>query len=752
MDFENNKYETNESKNDNESKAFVAQNTPIIKKQKLTELFRNKKKVLSIIAGIILIFCLVYFFIGNHKKKPLNLNEIIKNNLINKQISKIKVKELSEEKAEIFNSTHSSQWIVITSINRPNRCISRLLNISEPWKIVVVADKKTNDLYWRIFKDSVKLFYLSIEDQLKLGYNILKYIPFNSYSRKNIGYLYAIQHGAKEIYEIDDDIFFFNLYGLSHYLENYTFYAENNNSTFMVNPYCYHGHSTIWPRGYRLKDINQNSETKFRRIASRGLNLNHLIFQGLLNINPDVDSIFLKTRTNKKFSMNQFFYLIGPLTYLPGNFVPINSKNTRYLYDVFPALALPTSVSRRVCDIWRGFIIQRYSWIYNGTLIYKRPFADHLRNYHNDSLDFIEEKDLYNKLDKLLDSINIDFDPNIKHPSEFLIKLVEILIDNEILGKNDLDMYKAFIADLNSFGYNYNLNFEKKIQRDEKKFLNINSDLYYYFPKKNETILQNNKLKRNQLFRHKDTQKKYNDILLTIVYNYPFLTKSNDYMLKLYHDYFPNMIFLYPGQIENNETYVACPESHMGYYYYKCVKRIYERFPNYRGYIFLMDDNYLKVWELENLDFNIPWLNHYFYRFYEYDTLQYIRAKKVFDIHPEWRNMYRKFLRSDILAYSVSDLYYLPNEDLAKFSSMVDEWYNQRVFLETAIPTMIALLLKPKYQVFFFVALWKEGRDTVVEYLRTAESQITIHPIKFLNVTLQDVVNKYIFFMNAKDY
>ena len=114
--------------------------------------------------------------------------------------------------------------------------------------------------------------------------------------------------------------------------------------------------------------------------------------------------------------------------------------------------------------------------------------------------------------------------------------------------------------------------------------------------------------------------------------------------------------------------------------------------------------------------------------------------------------MYRKFLRSDILAYSVSDLYYLPNEDLAKFSSMVDEWYNQRVFLETAIPTMIALLLKPKYQVFFFVALWKEGRDTVVEYLRTAESQITIHPIKFLNVTLQDVVNKYIFFMNAKDY
>jgi hypothetical protein len=394
MDFENNKYETSEYKNDNENKAFVTKSIPIIQNKKLIELFKNKKKVISIIAGIILIFCLVYFSIGNRKKKPLNLNEIIKNNIINKGALKNRIKEPLEEKTEIFNSTHSSKWIVITSINRPNRSINRILNVSDPWKIVVIGDKKTKNLHWRKFKDSVKLFYLSIEDQLNLGYNILKYIPFDSYSRKNIGYLYAIQHGAKEIFEMDDDIYFFNLFGLYHSPENYTFYAENNNNTFMVNPYCYHGHSTIWPRGYRLKDINQNSETKFRRIASRGLNLNHLIFQGLLNINPDVDSIFLKTRTNKKFSMYQFFYLIGPLTYLPGNFVPINSKNTRYLYDVFPALALPTSVSRRVCDIWRGFIIQRYSWIYNGTLIYKRPFADHLRNYHNDSLDFIEEKDL----------------------------------------------------------------------------------------------------------------------------------------------------------------------------------------------------------------------------------------------------------------------------------------------------------------------------------------------------------------------
>ena len=56
MDFENNKYETNESKYDNESKAFVTQNSPITQTQKLNKLFNNKIKALSIIAGIILIF------------------------------------------------------------------------------------------------------------------------------------------------------------------------------------------------------------------------------------------------------------------------------------------------------------------------------------------------------------------------------------------------------------------------------------------------------------------------------------------------------------------------------------------------------------------------------------------------------------------------------------------------------------------------------------------------------------------------
>ena len=188
----------------------------------------------------------------------------------------------------------------------------------------------------------------------------------------------------------------FDIFSLDIGLKPYTDYVENNNS-LMINPYSFYGISTIWPRGFRLKDIGKKHDTKFYRVLTRRSNLNPLIFQGLLNINPDVDSIFRFTRVNNNYSMKQFFDFRLPLMYLPGNYVPINSKNTKYLYDIFPSLAIPTTLPMRVSDIWRGYIMQRYAWIYNGSAFYFSPCADNKRNYNNITSDLNEEKDLFFK-------------------------------------------------------------------------------------------------------------------------------------------------------------------------------------------------------------------------------------------------------------------------------------------------------------------------------------------------------------------
>src|SRR3989344_8141672 len=94
---------------------------------------------------------------------------------------------------------HLSKWIVVTTINYPSAALKKLAKLKD-WHLVVVADRKTSK-DWQLENCE----FLSMEKQRMLDYEIIKLLPENHYCRKNIGYLYAISHGAKVIYETDDD-------------------------------------------------------------------------------------------------------------------------------------------------------------------------------------------------------------------------------------------------------------------------------------------------------------------------------------------------------------------------------------------------------------------------------------------------------------------------------------------------------------------------------------------------------------------
>ncbi|CAD6195933.1 unnamed protein product [Caenorhabditis auriculariae] len=93
----------------------------------------------------------------------------------------------------------SGKWIVVTSVNPPTNDVIRLASFRE-WNLVVVGDTKTPK-NWHL--DGVH--FLDVDFQKSLGFGILDVIPYKSYTRKNIGYLYAIAHGAEWIYDTDDD-------------------------------------------------------------------------------------------------------------------------------------------------------------------------------------------------------------------------------------------------------------------------------------------------------------------------------------------------------------------------------------------------------------------------------------------------------------------------------------------------------------------------------------------------------------------
>jgi hypothetical protein len=78
--------------------------------------------------------------------------------------------------------------------------------------------------------------------------------------------------------------------------------------------------------------------------------------------------------------------------------------------------------------------------------------------------------------------------------------------------------------------------------------------------------------------------------------------------------------------------------------------------------------------------------------------------------------------------------------------------YNSKIFLECAVPTAMAIVLFHKYQLINIRALWEDERKNVINYLKKTFNQITIHPIKFSNIDFQNEINKYIYFINAKEY
>ena len=162
-----------------------------------------------------------------------------------------------------------AHWIVITTINSPSSgAMPKYCERMDPkWKVVVIGDTKSPDKEWHDYLSSYNsnnknnrknaCIYLGVKEQLELPYETVKRLPFRAYTRKNLGYLYAIHHGAQYIFETDDD----NELELNDVLvmdKKYQVMMLDNamSDKHSVNVYSYFGRPDIWPRGYPLENIN----------------------------------------------------------------------------------------------------------------------------------------------------------------------------------------------------------------------------------------------------------------------------------------------------------------------------------------------------------------------------------------------------------------------------------------------------------------------------------------------------------------
>jgi len=320
--------------------------------------------------------------------------------------------------------------IVITTINPLNDNIKQFTKVPN-FKTIIVGDDKSTIYH---YKD---LIFLSLDDQLDLKYRSISTTPENHYSRKNIGYLYAMVNGAEVIYESDDDTFINN----DNFLKDFKFECNNkiNSSSSIINIYKLFTKENIWHRGFDITKINENIDYKEERYSS-----SIGVWQGLINRDTDVDAIY--RLTNKKVDIK--FDEGKEISLNMGLYSPFNTQNTLWRKECFPLMYLPMSVNFRFTDILRGYVAQRIMWEYGYNLGFHSPDTYQIRNKHDYLKDFKDEMSMYLIVPRLIDILNNVKLSGISMTTDLCL-VYHKLFDEDIVSKYELLSIKNWVMDLN---------------------------------------------------------------------------------------------------------------------------------------------------------------------------------------------------------------------------------------------------------------------------------------------------------------
>lgn len=280
--------------------------------------------------------------------------------------------------------------LVITTIAAPSSAVVRFSELLPHWNIYVVGDRKTPE-DWHV--DGIE--FLPFDPARS---TLDAAIPPDRYSRKNLGYLAAMRDGADVVIETDDDNFPYDSFGSQ--LSRIVVGAPVVDGGW-VNVYRAFTPQGIWPRGFPLSMV----AASLQREPLRGppVAAECLIQQCLVDDDPDVDAIY-------RLTVGRAARFAGaPLVLRPGTYSPLNSQNTIWWADTYPLLYLPSHVSWRACDIWRGLVAVAVAEARGWSIGVLPPTARQDRNPHDLMRDFRDELPVYldteNVLDRLAEAV-----------------------------------------------------------------------------------------------------------------------------------------------------------------------------------------------------------------------------------------------------------------------------------------------------------------------------------------------------------
>lgn len=389
------------------------------------------------------------------------LNREIPQNIV-RRFSGDLLKKSNNDLKWVTPSVRCEKWSVVTTVFEPSAAVRIQAKHGKGWCLVIVGDS-AGPFNYEIDSSGKHMVFLDTKTQQEMfaGLRLSELVPWNHFGRKNFGYLYAIAHGGRLVWDFDDD----NQLLASTFNPKqprirepsdknstivYTLPAnrnDHNHSCLSFNPYPAMGaeHLPVWPRGLPLEDIRRHS-CQFSAQDLRKLQVSTesiAVYQSLANHDPDVDAIYRLTHPlPMNFNDPNSRTLIVPLFALSS----FNAQATLFTYDALFLLLLPVSVHGRVSDIWRSYLAGRLLRDADRHVAFTPPQVIQNRNPHSYLADFDSEQDLYAKSGKLVKFL-LEWKPESESDSisSRLEQLVMELYLRDYVGVQDIHLFQEWI-------------------------------------------------------------------------------------------------------------------------------------------------------------------------------------------------------------------------------------------------------------------------------------------------------------------
>jgi len=358
--------------------------------------------------------------------------------------------------------------IVLTTIREPLLLLDYFENFKKydvvsSVKIWIVGDKKTPigvyNLSNILTKKGLETIFLDIEKQELWGKrfpSFYKKIPYNNETRRNIGYLHAMEDGCQRMISIDDDNWPSNDDFIDgHLITGSTWSSEIISSNSGFYNYCeklkFKPERIIYPRGYPLILRNFKNTIKYKSVRKAkkiGVNM------GLWLGDPDIDAI---TWLNGKVESIAYDKKLKYNVLDENTWIPINTQNTSIVRDLIPAFFcipmgwnLPGGKIQRFGDIWGGYFLQSVLKNTNYNISFGEPIVIHKRNYHNYTDDLRCEYWGINATDWLVDLLKNEFKPKNLNICDRMSELAFFIKEFSIksLPEWNIDGFKEFLIDM----------------------------------------------------------------------------------------------------------------------------------------------------------------------------------------------------------------------------------------------------------------------------------------------------------------